>query len=36
MNHNLEHKGTHKGTAKVHPYYWYGSYVPSKLVGTCS
>ena len=36
MNHNLKHKGTDKGTAEPSPYYRYGTYVPSKLVGTRS
>ena len=36
MNHNLERRGTDKSTAELNPYYWYGTYVPSKLVGTRS
>ena len=36
MNHNLEREGTDKGTAELNPYYRYGTYVPSKLVGTRS
>ena len=36
MNHNLEREGTDKGTAELNPYYRYGTYVPSKLVGSRS
>ena len=36
MNHNLEREGTDKCTTKLNPYYRYGTYVPSKLVGTRS
>ena len=36
MNHNLEREGANKGTAELNPYYRYGTYVPSKLVGSRS
>ena len=36
MNHNLEREGTDKGTPQLNPYYRYGTYVCSKLVGTRS
>ena len=36
MNRNLEGEGVDQGTAELNPYYRYGTYVPSKLVGTRS
>ena len=36
MNRNLEGEGIDQGTAELNPYYRYGTYVPSKLVGTRS
>ena len=36
MNRNLVGEGVDQGTAELNPYYRYGTYVPSKLVGTRS
>ena len=36
MHRNLEGEGVDQGTAELNPYYRYGTYVPSKLVGTRS
>ena len=36
MNRILEGEGVDQGTAELNPYYRYGNYVPSKLVGTRS
>ena len=36
MNRNLEREETDKEAAELNPYYLYGTYVPSKLVGTHS
>ena len=36
MNRTLEGEGVDQGTAELNPYYQYGTYVPSKLVGTRS
>ena len=36
MNRNLEGEGIDQSTAELNPYYRYGTYVPSKLVGTRS
>ena len=36
MNRNVEGEGIDQGTAELNPYYRYGTYVPSKVVGTRS
>ena len=36
MNRNFEGEGVHQGTVELNPYYRYGTYVSSKLVGTRS
>ena len=36
MNHTLQREGGDKGTAELNPYHRYGTYAPSKLVGTRS